>query len=565
MAARRTPSDCQRKHAVPNKDTSRIFYKAWIVLSLIVTTFAVYGQVATHNFVLYDDTIYVQDNPAVLAGLTPAAITWAFSTLSMNNWHPLTWLSYMLDIQLFGLNPGAMLLENAALHGINAIVLFLLLHRLTGFIRRSAIVAALFALHPLHVESVAWISERKDVLSTLFWFLTLYFHTRFAEQRSLRFYFLTLGAFSLGLLTKPMLVTLPLIMLLMDYWPLQRFAAFDPSGPRQHTKPFLLLMEKVPFFALATGSCMITVIAQQDAMAPLVVSSYAHRISNSLDSYILYLGKMVWPSSLAPFYPFSSSIPLWQPLCSALALSGITLLVFRERNRHPYLIFGWLWYLITLIPVIGIVRVGMQAMADRYTYIPLTGIFIMLVWGISDFWHRRFSDQKPLFVITFLILTSCSFLTWRQASLWKDSTTLFTHTRMVTSKNYIASNILGIEQMKKGNHEEALKLFDESFREAPWFIEPYINQGLALHNLGRLEEAAYHFKQSLIYSPLLPATHNNLGITLAELGRLDEAIEHFREALRLKPDLVETQKNLKQALELKIAIKRIPLNESINL
>lgn len=543
--------------------------------------FAVYGQVATHEFILYDDPVYVNENPTVLAGLTADNIRWAFTTLSMANWHPLTWLSYLLDIQLFGPNPGAMLLENVAIHAINTILLFILLKRLTGFFWRSAIVAALFALHPLHVESVAWISERKDVLSTLFWLLTLYFHARYAERRAIHFYLLALGAFALGLLAKPMLVSLPLIMLLMDYWPLGRTVPAEKNS-RKCMSFSRLVVEKLPFIALAAASCWITVIAQSGAMTSLVVSSLANRISNSLVSYAAYLGKLFWPTALSPFYPFPDSIPVWQPVAAALLLAAISLLAFRERTRRPYLIVGWLWYLITLVPVIGIVRVGMHAIADRYTYVPLIGIFIMLVWGTTDLWEARYSNRKPFAIATFLILVVCSFLTWRQTSYWKNSATLFRHAHAVTYNNHVASNILGIDQMKKGNHEEALKLFDQSVREAPWFIEPYIHKGNLLKKLERNEEAIEVFNRAMVLNPYnatvyidlgnLHATqgrldeaidylllglkvdprsgsaHYNLAMVLHQQGRLDEAIQHYNQSLEFSPGFPDTHNNLGIAL-----------------
>ncbi|MFA7403185.1 MAG: tetratricopeptide repeat protein [Pelobacteraceae bacterium] len=520
---------------------------------IVAAIFAVYVQVATHTFVLYDDPGYVQENKIVLGGLTPSNIAWAFSTVTMANWHPLTWLSYLFDIQLFGLNPGAMLLENIALHSINAIMLLLFLRRLTGSHWRSAVVAALFALHPLHVESVAWISERKDMLSTLFWLLTLYFHARYAEQRSSRHYILALGAFVLGLMSKPMLVTLPLIMLLMDYWPLQRFTTADSNGerpPRQPvaTKPIRLLVEKLPFLALAASSCAVTVIAQQGAMTPLIVSSYADRIANSLNSYTLYLGKMFWPTSLCPFYPFPDTIPIWQPLSSAFILAAITTVALRERKRHPYLIVGWLWYLITLVPVIGVLRVGMQALADRYTYIPLIGIFIMLVWGLTDLWEWRFNSRKPLGAATLMILTLCSLLTWRQVSFWKDSSTLFNHARAVTKNNYQAANILGIDQMNNGKNEEALRLFDQAIREASWFTDPYIHKGNLLKKMGRNEEAIDVFNQAMILNPYNAAVYVDIGNLHATQGRIEEAIEYLLLGLRVDPQSGSAHYNLAMAL-----------------
>lgn len=519
-----------------------------VSLLLALFTLAVYSQVATHDFVLYDDPVYVRDNPTVLAGLTPANISWAFTTLSMANWHPLTWLSYMMDIQLFGPNPGAMLLENAALHTANSILLFLLMQRLTGAVWKSAATAALFALHPLHVESVAWISERKDVLSSLFWLLTLYLYSMHAKRRKLRYYLLALASFALGLMTKPMLVALPLVMLLIDYWPLQIFHPTATDSGKEPVKPVRLLIEKLPFFALAAGSCAMTLTAQSGAMTPLIVSSLPNRIANSLNAYMIYLGKMLWPTNLSPFYPFPDSIPTWQPFCSALVLTAVTVTVFRTRKRYPYLIVGWLWYLVSLVPVIGIVRVGMHAFADRYSYIPLIGIFVMLAWGVTDLWQLYFRSKRALVMATLLILAACSLLTWKQVSLWKDSATLFNHAREATKNNYVATNILAIDRMKKGDHEQALRLFDQSIGQASWFIEPYIHKANLLKRLERNEEAIAMFNKALVLDPFNATVYVDLGNLLATQGRLNEAVEYLQLGLRVDPQSAPAHYNLGLAL-----------------
>lgn len=509
-------------------------------LLISIAVLAVYGQVVTHDFVLYDDPVYVQENPTILAGLTQANIIWAFSTLSMANWHPLTWLSYMLDIRLLGPSPGAMVLENVALHALNSTLLFLFLQRRSSATYRSAMVAALFALHPLHVESVAWISERKDVLSTLFWLLTLILYSGYAKQRSVRCYFMALAAFSLGLMTKPMLVTLPLVMLLMDYWPLQRvitpgMGTETVDAGEARPTAVRLLVEKLPFAALAIASCLITVVAQSGAMTPLNVSSISNRISNSLNSYVAYLGKMFYPAGLSPFYPFPDVIPSWQPFLSVIVIAAVTVLSYREHKRHPYLIVGWLWYLITMLPVIGIVRVGMHALADRYTYVPLIGIFIMLSWGISDLWNSRMNERRPLIAVSLAILVACSFLTWRQTAFWKDSSTLFNHAANVTNGNYVASNILAIDQMKKGNYQEALRLFELSTTQAPWFIEPYIHKGNLLKRLGRNTEAIEAFNKAMVLNPYNASIYVDLGNLLATMGQMEEAVEYLKLGLRVDP------------------------------
>jgi hypothetical protein len=354
-------------------------------------------------------------------------------------------------------------------------------------------------------------------------------------------------AFSLGLTAKPMLVSLPFIMLLMDHWPLGRVTGFGGKDP---VPVHRLLLEKIPFLVLAAASCGITVIAQSGAMTSLVVSSLANRIANSLISYVMYLAKTFWPVNLSPFYPFPDSIPIWQTAAAALILAVISLTAFRERIRRPYLLVGWFWFLISLAPVIGIVRVGMHAYADRYTYVPHIGLFVLLVWGTADLWHFRWADRKPLTAATIVILAALSLITWRQTSFWKDSATLFSHAHAVTENNHVASNILAIDSMKRGDHERALRLFDRSIREAPWFNEPYIEQGAALYRLGRLEEAEQQYRHVLILNHTRSDVHNNLGVILAERGRFDEARDHFRKALQIRPDYRDAQQNLKLAREL---------------
>lgn len=554
-----------------------------LILILVAIVFAVYGQVVTHDFIFYDDQVYVKDNPRVLTGFTLDNIIWAFSSIHDHNWFPLTWISYMLHIQFFGSAPGAILLENVALHAISTILLFMFLERNTGSAWRSVTVAALFALHPLHVESVAWVSERKDVLSTFFWMLTLNLHARYAEQRSRRYYLLSLGAFFLGLMAKPMLVTLPLVMLLMDYWPLHRLPMPDDDAAgrpqlRDRVSPLRLLAEKLPFIILAAASCMITIFVQSGAINPLASSPLSGRIANALNSYVLYLKNMFIPFKLAPFYPFPDTIATWPPIGSALLLTATTLLAFRLRKRFPYLITGWLWYTITLLPVIGIVKVGSHAMADRYTYIPLVGIFIMLAWGAADAWKSRFANHTPLAVSTALILMACSVLTWRQVSFWKNTETLFTHAEAVTSNNYVASNSLGLYQKSKGNNEEALRLFDLSISRAPRSVDPHVNKANLLRTMGRNREAIEVFKQAtelapndpvilvdlggllvaqgmpedaikylvqgLVLAPDSGAAHYNLALALHHLGRVEEALVHYRSSLNLNPGQPITHNNM---------------------
>lgn len=557
-------------------------FKTGILVFLLTTVLAVYWQVGSHAFLKYDDQAYVVDNPHINSGLTLVNIQWAFTSVYAANWHPFTWLSHMLDVQLFGMNPAGHHLVNVFLHVTNAILLFFLLCRSTGSLWRSAVVAALFALHPLHVESVAWVAERKDVLSTLFGLLTLYFYVGYVEQPSPQRYAGMLIAFIFGLMSKPMLVTLPLVMLMMDYWPLNRFEhGCDTDCTAPGKLPFHhLFIEKAPFVLLIAASSAITMYAQQRgrAISTLIESPLSERASNALVSYVGYLGKMLWPHNLSVFYPFPVGIPLWQPLCAFGLLSAITALVILKRRRYPYLIVGWFWYLCTLVPVIGFVRIGLQAMADRYSYIPLIGIFIMCVWGVSDLVNRVKFRRMVLPFLTAVILTACWLVTWHQLSYWHTTTTLFTHAKESTRNNYMAYYVLGGQLEKEGRLEEALDNFNESVKIAPWYeyariqrditmfnqgkldaaavkyneaflqnpdsLSDRISLGIVMAIQGKLEEAVRNFRIALDYNPLSGEAHYNLALTLGRLGRLGEAEDHYRKTLEIEPDDVNALNNL---------------------
>ncbi len=536
------------------KDKNRLI-KTGVVFFLFAAILAVYWQVGGHDFLSYDDPEYITDNPAVLQGVTISSITWAFSTFHASNWHPLTWLSHMLDVDLFGMNPSGHHFVNITLHSINSILLFLLLNRYSGFLWRSAVVAALFALHPLHVESVAWAAERKDVLSTLFWMLTLYLYAGYVQKPGASRYFLILASFALGLMAKPMLVTLPLVMLLLDYWPLRRLESECPDGSITSIKltPWHLIKEKVPLGVLAAVSCVITVYAQKAAILPLSTTSIASRFFNALTAYPIYLGKTILPQNLAVFYPFNHSLPGMQIFGAAALLCAISIIVIRLRQTKPYLLVGWFWYIITLVPVIGIVQVGMQSTADRYTYIPLVGIFILAVWGITEAasgWkHRRIA----LTMLTVTTITACALTARRQVSHWKNSTALFTHTLTSTHKNFIAHFLLGCESEKQGKLDEAITSYKAALADNPFYGAAYGKLGKINYESGRLDDAIEYYYKELFVSPLSVNCRNNLGIALADSGRFDEAISHFTHALSIKPDFSSAQGNLERALEMKNA------------
>jgi len=528
---------------------------------------AVYAQVRTHGFVEYDDPAYVRNNPIVRQGLTWEGLRWAFTTGRMGNWNPLTWLSHMLDVQLFGLQPGAHHLVSVALHVANTLLLFGVWQRMTAAPWPSLVVAALFGLHPLHVESVAWISERKDVLSTLGWFLTLWAYARYVETRARRWYAATAAAFALGLMAKPMLVTLPFVLLLLDFWPLGRLVGPHKSnGPAASAtrrrrsapatpdaapaSPAALVWEKVPLLILTAAFSAAAYVTQlrEGAVAEIGALPLGIRIANALVAYVRYLMMAVWPADLAVLYPFDVHIPLWQPVLAALCLGAASLWVLRSARQHPYAVVGWLWYLGTLVPVIGIVQIGSQALADRYTYVPLVGIFVMLAWGGQHLARRWAVPPLALGALVSGAIAAYAVVAWAQVGLWRTSETLLAHTLRVTRANCIAHNNLGVALADENRADAALAHFQEALRIKPDYADAYNNVGLALWREGRREEAALQYRNALRYQPNLAEPHNNLGLVLTELGRIDEALPHFSAALRLDPQFASAHLNLGNAL-----------------
>jgi protein O-mannosyl-transferase len=523
-------------------------------LLLALITLLVYLPAARDGFVNYDDQDYVTENSVVQKGLTWTGIKWAFTTSHASNWHPLTWLSHMADCELFGLNPGAHHLISVLFHTANAVLLLLLLFRLTGALWPSAFVAALFAWHPLHVESVAWISERKDVLSMFFALLTLLAYvkavtsdrcqvtrtnpalSRFTFHVS-RFYWLALFFFVFGLMSKPMLVTLPFVMLLLDYWPLHRLS----PGNGQPATALRLVLEKWPFFLLAAASCAVTFLVQSqrsgDAVASLELIPLHYRFCNALTSYGLYLLKMAWPVGLAVFYPLPDRLTwlLMTATASAVVLVIISCFVWRAGRAHAYLPVGWLWFLGTLVPVIGLVQVGSAALADRYTYIPSIGVFIAVTFGIGGLADRFQFPKKAIAAAAALILAICLILTENQLRCWHDSETLFAHALAVTKNNHVAHVNLGVALEQKGELNEALAEYRAAEQLAPELYHIHNNLGNLLDNLGHPNEALIEYRWAVLLSPGRPSLHNGAGMILAELGRFDEALRQFKEAARLDP------------------------------
>jgi Flp pilus assembly protein TadD len=528
----------------------------------MAVTLALFEPVRNHTFLIYDDDRYVTENPPVKSGLTLKGVIWAFTTMHAANWHPLAWLSHMLDCQLYGLDPSGHHLTNLVFHIASALLLLFVLERMTGSLWRSSFVAALFALHPLHVESVAWVAERKDVLSSFFWMLTMWTYVRYVERPGLNRYLWVLLSFGLGLLSKPMLVTLPFVLLLLDYWPLRRFQfaqstknpKLSPSKPihsnHRRSLIFSLIREKVPFFILSGVSSILTIIAQQKigAVAPLEIYRVDIRIANALISYVRYIEKMIWPHKLAVFYPHPVTLPLWEVIGSGLLLAGVSVLVIWAARKRPYHGVGWFWYLGTLVPVIGLVQVGAQAMADRYTYIPLIGLFVMIAWGVPERlaeWRYRkiiFSTSAGVVLLILMIVTRL------QVNHWQNDITLFKHSLAVTSDNFVLHNNLGIVLARQGKTEEAIAHHTEALRISPYNANIHCNLGVAFAEQGKIQEAIAHYAEALRIEPDYVEAHNNLGVALAGQGKIDEAMAHYAEALRIDPHHSIAHYNLGVAL-----------------
>ena len=524
--------------------------RLWICLLLALLTGLIYWQVQNHAFLDYDDGTYVTENPYIQTGFTMKSLAWALSATYASNWHPLTWISHLLDVQLFGLKPAGHHLVNLLFHIANTLLLFLVLSRMTRALWQSAFVAALFALHPLHVESVAWVAERKDVLSAFFWMLTLGAYAFYTERPGLRRYGAVLLFFVLGLMAKPMLVTLPFVFLLLDYWPLGRFPQLHSqekkkvSGSLKSLRP--LLLEKIPFFLLSAASSVITYVAQQRGGAVESFQSLplSERLGNALVSYILYIGKMLWPQNLAVMYPHYGMPSLWQAGGAFLLLLGITGLVIGRARLRPYLMVGWLWYLGTLVPVIGIVQVGAQAMADRYTYLPLIGLFIMAAWGVSDLtvsWKYR---KESLILLAGTVLSILMISTWFQLQHWKNSSALFENALQKTKNNAVAHSVLGIVLYKQGKVPEAVGHFQEAIRIDPAHSSSYNNLGLVLRNQGKIEEAIVYYQEAIRNNPRNTEALNNMGSALYALGRKQEAADYYIRVIHINPDHATAHYNL---------------------
>ncbi len=504
-----------------------------IYLALLLVTFAVYAQVRHFDFVNYDDPDYTIGNAHVRQGLTAQGLEWALTSRDAANWFPLTWLSHMLDFQFFGPHSGWHHLHNVLLHALAAVLLFIFLERATQARWRAALVAFLFALHPLHVESVAWVAERKDVLSACFWFLTLWLYVRYTERPGSGRYLAVASSLCLGLMAKPMVVTLPFVLLLMDYWPLARLG-------QQWRKA---MWEKLPLLGLSAAAAAITWLVQKHAGAVKLLP-LSIRLENATKSYALYILKTFWPSRLAVFYPYPRTFTFLSLFASGLLLAAITVGVIVLRRRSPYLLSGWGWFVTTLVPVIGLVQVGGQSRADRYMYIPMVGLLIMLIWGGAEILERLRANALAV-PLAAAACMACAVLTWVQIGCWRNSETLFRHALAVTTDNSVANHSLGNYLMASGRLSEALPYLETAVSIDPDSVPAHTDLGSTLARMpGRLPDAIAQFEAAILLAPNAPIPHNNLGSALTQAGRLPDAIAEFQTALRLDPTNDEARRNL---------------------
>jgi tetratricopeptide (TPR) repeat protein len=510
----------------------RLTFYASSILAII--TLLLYWPARGFDFIVVDDNEYVFQNPHVIKGLSWGGIKWAFFSFDASNWHPLTWVSHMLDCSLYGLFPGGHHITGILFHTANTVLLFLLLKRLTAALWPSAFVAALFAWHPLHVESVAWICERKDVLSMFFLLLTIWAYSRYVRRPTRGNYLLALALFALGLMSKPMLVTLPCLLLLLDYWPLKRIEP-APGQPQIKKQWLKLVMEKIPFFFLSALGCMMTMGAQSSSGAVKSMDQFPLmlRVTNALGSYGLYLAKAIWPTHLAVYYPLPTAPPWGLFAASMLLLLAITGVAFAWRSRFPWLIIGWFWFLGTLVPVIGLVQVGTQAMADRYTYIPYIGLFVMLAWSV-DYWvKKRDAFCVVALPVCIAVLVGCTLVARAQLGYWRGSIPLFEHALQVTASNKFSSQNLKYSRALASSGADPLPRYRALLNPTPTDRKARYDLTFEDISYGRLNRAVTELSETLNYNPRSDTLHNNLGIVLFDQNKLDEALEEFQKAVEL--------------------------------
>lgn len=583
------------------KDPKNSFKLNSVILATLLSlvNLLLYGQVLNFDIIILDDPVYLL-HPKVQAGLTLDGLRWAFTTFDYNtaNWHPLTWLSLMLDRELYGTYAGGYHSTNLLIHMANTLLLFILLRRMTDTMWRSAFVAFLFAVHPLHIESVVWISERKDLLCAFFWLLATGSYFKYVQRLQRQYYVITLALFALALMAKPMAVTFPFCLLLLDYWPLRRFQQHHDfiqnvvngrkGNSTDHRNAVLyLFLEKGPFFALSLISSVITLQVQHTSGAVMSLTnlSLSSRIVNAFDAYLTYIVRMLWPFDLAVIYPLPNTWPLWYIILAISLIFFITAMVVRLSNNHPYLFTGWFWYVGTLVPVIGLVQVGGQSMADRYTYVPLTGLFIIIGWCAEHIISHKKSLRNSFCTLSVFLICILMIVSWFQIQKWRNSVTLFQHTLSVTKKNCLAHNSMGGALQLNGELRDAEHHFKEAIRFCPRFAEAHNNLGILYMNLDNFDLATAHFHEAIKISPWYVEAHFNLGqfyllqkkfaeataeydmvlkgkpdhakahanrgVALVQLKDIDGAIQGFEAALRIDPEYVKARVYLANALEMK--------------
>jgi tetratricopeptide (TPR) repeat protein len=533
--------------------------RRWVLIAcffLLLVSSSVYWQVRHFDFINFDDDVYVADNRQVRSGLTKENLAWSFSFQDKEKtyWHPLTWISHMLDVELYGMDAGRHHHTNALFHTFNTLLLFFLLYRITGALWRSAFVAALFALHPINVESVAWIAQRKNVLSTFFWMLTLLAYTVYQKRPGIVRYLTVLFVFTLGLLAKPMLVTLPFVLMLLDYWPLKRIG-FQPSIRECLPLAFRLVLEKFPLFILSGLSVYFSMASRKGLDLGITLQSIPAmlRIENALVSYLKYIGNLVWPTHLTVFYPYPDKIPMWQALGALVVLMVISVGVVRTLRKYPYLCVGWLWYLGTLTPVIGFVQVGLwPQMADRWAYVPFIGLFVIISWGgaelLSRWRHKRFWAA----IAVSALLTALMVASHIQVGYWANSVTLFSHALKITKDKALAKalahNNLATELIERGQYDEAIYHFSQVLKIKNDNAPVHNNLAIALNERGRYDEALYHANTAIKLSPYDSSAYNNLGYVFLKINKYDDAIRNFKMAIKLNPTYTKAYFNLASAL-----------------
>ena len=537
---------------IPPK-SNRHWLAAGICIFLAAITWIVFGQTLWHEFINYDDPRYVYENTKITSGLSIAGVAWAFTHIHSENWHPLTTMSHMLDCQLYGLKAGGHHFTNVLLHTVAVLLLFAVLRDVTGAFWRSAFVAALFAIHPLHVESVAWVAERKDVLSAVFFMLTLGAYVRYVRAPSIGRYVAVAFLFALGLMSKPMLVTLPFVLLLLDYWPLGRFEKSSSAKSKSKIRfwldrqpiPRRLILEKIPLVGLSAVSGIVTFLAQRHALGWTEQLPISWRVNNALVTYLAYIWQMLWPTKLAVFYPHPENrLPLWEIIMALAVLIAVTAAALTLRKKRPYLVTGWLWYLTMLVPVIGVLQVGWQGRADRYTYLPQIGLYLLATWTVADLsssWRR---PREILGVGAAIIIGALSWRAWIQTSYWRNSETLWSHALAVTSNNDVAQNNLGIVLLRKGELDDAMSRFQAAVNLRPENAPAHDNLAKAFLQKGQVNEAMFHYRKLLEIQPDNSEARNILGTVLIQQGRVGDAIEQWQETLAAEPENGNAKSNL---------------------